>query len=121
MATTATYSLMDNGQIRVINRCRLDTLDGKAKEAKGRARVVDATTNARLEVSFFRPFWGDYWIIDLDPDYGWVVIGEPRRQYLWILSREPTLEDAIDQRIRAALPALGYDAEALLETLQPAG
>jgi len=85
----------------------------------GTARVVDATTNARLEVSFFRPFWGDYWIIDLDPGYRWAVVGHPSRNYLWILSRTPTLDEAVYQQLLAGLPAKGYDPVRLQRTLQP--
>ena len=67
-ATTATYTLRADGDIDVLNRCRKGSLDGEEKSALGRARVVDRATNAKLEVSFFRPFWGDYWIIDLSDD-----------------------------------------------------
>ena len=77
-------------QIDVLNRCRKDALDGPEKSAHGRARVVDRATNARLEVSFFRPFWGDYWIIDLADDYSYAVVGHPGRDYLWILARKPS-------------------------------
>jgi len=68
-ATTATYAIRQDGEIDVLNRCRKESLDGKEDSAQGRARVVDRSTNAKLEVSFFRPFWGDYWIIDLGPSY----------------------------------------------------
>lgn len=67
-ATTATYTARKDGKITVLNRCRKDGLDGKLSQAKGLARVVDTKTKAKLKVSFFRPFWGDYWIIDLDPE-----------------------------------------------------
>jgi apolipoprotein D and lipocalin family protein len=90
----ATYTIRGDGDIDVLNRCRKDSLDGKEKSALGRAKVVDRTTNAKLEVSFFRPFWGDYWIIDLDADYRYAVVGHPGREYLWILSRTPTMRDA---------------------------
>jgi apolipoprotein D and lipocalin family protein len=81
--------------------------------------VVDAATNARLEVSFFWPFWGGYWIIDLDPDYRWAVVGHPSRDYLWILSRTRTLDETLYQRLLARLPAQGYDPARLNKTLQP--
>ena len=90
-ATTATYTLRDDGQIDVVNRCRKGSPDGPEKVAHGRARVVDRSSNAKLEVSFFRPFWGDYWIIDLGADYEYAVAGHPGRDYLWILSRTPTI------------------------------
>ena len=120
-ATTATYSLRDDGLIKVVNRCRKDSLDGKAKEAVGRARVVDRETNAKLEVSFFGPFWGDYWIIDLGPDYEYAVVGHPSRDYLWILSRTPTLDDDTYDEILSRLAEMGYPLGRLQKTLQPTG
>lgn len=115
---TAEYSRRENGQIRVVNRCRKGSLDGRLKEAKGRAKVVDSQTRAKLKVSFFGPFWGDYWIIDLDPEYRWAVVGEPRRKYLWILSRTPTLEKHILDGILSRLIDKGYDTESLQWTPQ---
>jgi len=118
-ATTATYSLRDDGQLDVINRCRLGSPDGKVKEARGRARIVDRVTNAKLEVSFFRPFWGPYWIIDLAPDYSFAVVGHPGRDYLWILSRSPTMSDDTYQKILARLRAQRYETSRLVRTVQP--
>lgn len=120
-ATTATYSLRDDGDIDVLNRCRKDTIDGEEESALGRARVVDRATNAKLEVSFFRPFWGDYWIIDLSDDYTYAVVGHPDRDYLWILSRTPTMAEATYQRLVARLEAQGYETSRLVQTPQVAG
>jgi apolipoprotein D and lipocalin family protein len=119
-ATTATYTIRNDGDIDVLNRCRLGSLDGKEKAARGRARVVDRSTNAKLEVSFFRPFWGDYWIIDLADDYSYAVVGHPSRDYLWILSRTPAMDEAIYQGIVTRLQARGYETSRLVRTLQPA-
>ena len=119
-ATTATYTLRSDGEIDVLNKCRKDSLDGPEDVAEGRARVVDTTTNAKLKVSFFGPFWGDYWIIDLDPDYQWAVVGGPKRKYLWILSRTPQMDPALYDEIVARLPAKGYGPDGLKKTLQPA-
>src|SRR3712207_799961 len=63
--TTAEYSLKDDGQLKVVNRCFKGSLTGKESVATGRARIKDPKTNAKLEVTFFWPFWGDYWVIDL--------------------------------------------------------
>ncbi len=120
-ATTAEYSRRDDGLIRVINSCRKGSLDGRLKEAKGRAKVVDEATNAKLKVSFFGPFWGDYWIIDLDPEYQWAVVGVPSRRYLWILSRTPSMDEAVYRQIVSRLPAKGYDPARLVPTLHPPG
>jgi apolipoprotein D and lipocalin family protein len=118
-AVTAEYVLREDGLISVVNSCRKGSLDGKLKQSKGRAKVVDETTNAKLKVSFFGPFWGDYWIIDLDPDYQWAVVGVPNRKYLWILSRTPTMDEVLYQEIVGRLPAAGYDPTPLNRTPQP--
>jgi apolipoprotein D and lipocalin family protein len=117
-ATTATYSLRADGDIDVLNRCRKDSLNGEEKSALGRARVVDRVSNAKLEVSFFRPFWGDYWIINLAPDYSYAVVGHPDRDYLWILARTPTIDETTYQAILTRLKAQGYETSRLVRTLQ---
>lgn len=66
--------------------------DGKVKTARGTAKVADKATNAKLKVTFFWPFYGDYWIIGLSPDYRYAIVGEPNRKYLWILSRTPDMD-----------------------------
>ncbi len=118
-ATTATYKLREDGELDVINRCNKGGLDGKEDVAEGRARIVDSKTNAKLEVSFFRPFWGDYWIIDLADDYSYAVVGHPGRDYLWILSRTAQMEPAIYDGIIERLKGNGYEVERLNKTLQP--
>ena len=110
--TTAEYSLFKEGVVNVVNRCC--TEDGKVKEAKGRAWVVDKKHPAKLKVSFVSLlglwlFKGDYWIIDLDPDYRYAVVGHPGRDLGWILSRTPTLPENVLQGIGERLTANGYD------------
>jgi apolipoprotein D and lipocalin family protein len=105
--------------IDVLNRCRKDRLDGEEQSAKGLARVVDHATNAKLEVSFFRPFWGGYWVIELGPEYEYAVVGHPGRDYLWILSRTPSMDPALYARLLAELEAKGYETSRLVKTLQP--
>ena len=117
--STAHYSLLDDGKIQVVNRCHKDSLDGPLKESKGKAEVVDTTTNAKLKVWFFWPFKGNYWIIDLSPDYQWAVVGEPSRKYLWILSRAPVMEETVYQDILERLPGKGYDPDKLIKSEQP--
>ncbi len=116
-ATTATYTLRADGGIDVVNRCRKDSPDGPEKVATGRARVVDAATNAKLEVSFFRPFWGDYWIIGLGDDYGYAVVGHPSRDYLWILARTPFMSPDLYDSILRKLSDQGYDTSRLVRTV----
>jgi apolipoprotein D and lipocalin family protein len=116
--STAEYSLRPDGKIQVINRCFKDSLDGPLKESKGKAEVVDTTTNAKLKVWFFWPFKGDYWIIDLGSDYQWAVVGEPARKYLWILSRTPTMDESLYREIVRRSQQQGYDPERLQRTAQ---
>jgi len=119
VGSTATYSLREDGQIDVINRCFKETLAGDVKEARGIARITDTKTNAKLEVSFFRPFWGAYWIIELDPEYRYVVVGHPSRDYLWILSRCPQMDDQTYSSLIERIKSQGYEIERLIHTDQP--
>ncbi|MBN2432383.1 MAG: lipocalin family protein [Acidobacteria bacterium] len=114
VASTAEYILRSDGKIEVINRCRKNTVDGKLKESRGKAWVVDKTSNARLKVQFFWPFRGDYWIIDLDEEkYTYAVVGHPSRQYLWVLARSPRLDAAVYAGILQRLEAQRYDTSRL--------
>ena len=114
IASKATYSFRDDGKIDVLNQCEKSDSDGKLKEARGKAWVVGEETNAKLKVSFFWPFKGDYWIIDLDSAYTYAVVGHPKRKYLWILSRKPVLEPEIYQDILHRLEKQSYDTSRLL-------
>ncbi len=110
--TTAEYTLVKEGVVSVVNRCC--TKDGKVKEAKGRAWVMDKKTPAKLKVSFFSlfGFWlfaGHYWIIDLGPEYQYAVIGHPSRNLGWILSRTPKLPEEVLKGIVERLEANGYN------------
>lgn len=93
--TTAEYTLKDDGDIEVLNNC---VVDDKPTEAKGVARAVDLDAG-KLEVSFFGPFFGDYWVVELGEDdgaeapYSYAVVTSPSRDFLWILSRAPTMDD----------------------------
>lgn len=117
--TTAEYTPRDDGRVTVLNTCYLNSLDGEKQTIEGTARVVDEETNAKLAVSFFAFFEAPYWIIDLDPDYQWAVVGTPIRTNLWILSRTPTLDEATYTDILSRLPDKGFDPARLELTLQP--
>jgi apolipoprotein D and lipocalin family protein len=119
VASTATYTLREDGDINVLNECRKGTLDGDFKKAKGKAWVVDRRSNARLKVRFFWPFSGDYWIIDLADNYQFAVVGHPNRNYLWILSRTPQMDPAVYNGILERLKKQQYDVSRLIKTLQP--
>ena len=112
----ATYTVRSDGKVGVINQCV--QADGKIKTAKGKAKIVDRTTNAKLKVTFFWPFYGDYWIVDLDPEYQYAVVGEPKRKYLWILSRSPEMDPAVYGAILERLKTIGYDPSKLMKTSQ---
>ncbi|QZA78054.1 lipocalin family protein [Deefgea tanakiae] len=109
---TANYSKMDNGKIKVINRCR--TKEGEFDQAEGSASVVENTGNAQLKVSFFWPFRADYWIIGLDPEYRWAVVGNPNRKYLWILSRSETMAPNDLAAAKTSAVAQGFDLTKLM-------
>jgi len=85
-------------------------------EARGIAKIVEASGNAKLRVSFFRPFYGDYWILALDPDYRWALVGEPRREFGWVLARGPQLAESELQVVLARAVAVGYDARQFVRT-----
>ena len=112
--TTAEYALREDGRIDVVNRCLTD--DGEIDQAEGVARVVDPDSNAKLQVSFVQlfdapVFWGDYWIIGLDEDYRYAIIGTPSRRYGWILSRTPQLAWTTLAQIYTQLRAKGYNPD----------
>ena len=113
--TQARYRL-DGDRVEVLNRCR--TADGKVDDAKGRAKVVEGTGNAKLRVSFFWPFYGDYWVLALDPDYRHVLVGAPSRQYAWVLSRTPQMDETVLQGLLERAAALGFDRAAFKRTPQ---
>jgi len=119
--TMASYRAIEEQRIEVINSC-LDK-DGSVDTAQGIARIVDRTSNARLEVSFvslfgWQLFWGDYWILDLAPDYSYAIVGTPNFRYGWILSRTPALSadvrNGIDKRLRSS----GYNPAVFVDTPQ---
>jgi apolipoprotein D and lipocalin family protein len=118
VATKATYSRLENGAIQVVNECRQDTLDGKPRRIVGTAWVADDNP-AKLKVQFFWPFRGDYWIIELDKDYRYAVVGHPTREYLWILSRTPSMDPERYQELLRRIAAQGYDPTEIQRTLQP--
>jgi len=122
--TTARYQLRNDGRITVINRCV--TRNGRIDQAQGLARVLDPTSQSRLKVSFvsllgWRPFWGDYWIIGLDPEYRWLAVGDPGRQYGWILSRSSTLAPVQLEAAFQAMERNGYARDRFRLTPQNAG
>jgi apolipoprotein D and lipocalin family protein len=112
------YALRDDGRISVLNECYDSLFDGGIRSVRGRAWSIDKSSNATLKVSFFWPFSGDYWIIDLGKDYDYAVIGHPKRTYLWVLSRTKILEGKVYEDILARLKEKQYDTTKLIPTPQ---
>jgi apolipoprotein D and lipocalin family protein len=118
VGSRATYSMREDGKIAVLNECYEGSFSGKLRNAKGTAKVVDKQSNAKLTVSFFWPFSGDYWIIDLGREYEYAVVGHPSRTYLWILSRTKKMDEKLYKEILERLQAKGYDTTKLISTRQ---
>ncbi|HEU4509445.1 MAG TPA: lipocalin family protein [Pyrinomonadaceae bacterium] len=116
-SVTATYNLRSDGRIDVVNRCR--KANGEYTTAKGKAKIVDKKTNAKLKVTFFWPFYGDYWILDLGQNYEYAVVGAPDRDYLWILSRTPQFDEQLYQQLLAKMAARGFDTQKMIRTSHP--
>ncbi len=113
--TTATYALTKNGGVSVLNEC---IRNGKLSRAVGKAKVADKATGAKLKVSFFWPFYADYWIIKLGDDYSYAVVGTPSRKYLWILSRTPQMDDGLFSELLEFAKSKGFDVGRLIRTSQ---
>lgn len=110
---TATYTLKDNGKVQVLNRGYLAE-KGKYKSARGAAWVPDSDYPGRLKVSFFWPFAGNYYIMALDEDYKYALVGDPSRKYLWLLARSKTLEESIYLELMALAKSKGFDVEEVI-------
>ena len=121
VASKADYAIAPEGKIQVYNECRQGSMEGPVKSVRGKAKAVDSATNAKLKVTFFWPFYGDYWIIDLGPNYEYAVVGHPSRKYLWVLSRNPEMEEGVYRGILERLEKQGYDTGRLVRTPQPEG
>ena len=114
VGTTAEYSLRDDGKIKVLNSGYLNTLDGPYKQSVGKAKPNKNGKPGQLRVSFFGPFYGDYNILELAPDYSYSVVGSNSPKYLWILSRTPQLAPETLNKIVKNLKQRGYDTDKLI-------
>ncbi|MBS3669365.1 lipocalin family protein [Vreelandella boliviensis] len=114
---TATYSLRDDGGVRVINRGY--NLEEQAwDEAEGRAYFIDDENVGRLKVSFFGPFYGGYNVLALDEEYQWALVSGPNRDYLWILSRTPEMDSAAENHLRQRAAELDFPTDELIDVTQ---
>ena len=122
--TRANYQLRSDGKVSVLNQCQDKNDPDNVWEAEGTAYVADSQTNAKLKVSFvpFFQHWGffsgDYWIIALDSKYQYVMVGEPARRYLWILSRSKNMPESLIEGLLAQAKRQGFNLEGLIRTPQ---
>lgn len=118
VCTTADYGLMTDGTMAITNACRKGSPSGEVDTVVGTAKVARGSRGSRLKVSFHWPFEGDYWIVGLDADYQWALVGHPRKKYLWVLSRQPVMEEALYESLKTKAAKLGYDVSRLKKTNQ---
>lgn len=119
VGVTANYSMRPDGKIKVVNSGYKNTLDGEYSEAIGKAKIPDPENEpAKLKVSFFWIFYGDYHVLELDKDYQWAVIGSSTDKYLWILSRTPQMAPEIYTDLLKRIADRGYDTSALIKVKQ---
>lgn len=119
VGVTADYSIRDDGKIKVVNSGYKNSLDGEFSTAVGKAKIPNPTNvPAKLKVSFFLFFYGDYFVMELDKDYQWAVIGSSSDKYLWILSRKPQMEKELYAELLSRLEKRGYDVSNLIKVKQ---
>nr|WP_298930524.1 lipocalin family protein [uncultured Erythrobacter sp.] len=124
---TADYSMREtsgDAKIRVVNSCYKDSLDGEFDQSTGKAKIVEDSDGAKLKVSFFGPFYGDYWVLDrgepnADGQYPWSIVGEPSGRYLWMLTREARPSAELRSALEARVRELGYNWNLVRLTQQP--
>ena len=115
---TATYSMRKDGKIKVVNSGFKGSINGPKSESVGKAKIPNPNDNSKLKVSFFWFFYGDYFVLELDKDYKWAVVGSSSDHYLWILSRTPQMDTTLYHDILAKLNARGYDTSKLIKVEQ---
>lgn len=119
IGVTAEYSMRDDGKIKVVNSGYKNGFKGNRSEAVGKAKIPDPVNEpAKLKVSFFWFFYGDYFVLDLDKDYQWALVGSSSDKYLWILSRSPQMPDLLYDELLDKLRKRGYDVSKLIKVEQ---
>lgn len=113
VGVTATYSMRDDGKIKVVNQGYKKSLDGELSVAVGKAKIPNKAEPGKLKVSFFWIFYGDYFVLELDKDYRYVMLGSSSPRYFWILSRTPQLDEATYQMLLEKARQRGYNLEKL--------
>lgn len=114
--TTANYTLNNDNTVTVINKCLYKGNTDREKGSEGSAYVSDTTTNSKLKVTFFWPFYGSYWIIDLADDYSYAVVASPDKDYLWILNRSPQMSPKLYNKLIKSAAEKGFDVSKVVKT-----
>jgi len=109
VGVTATYSMRPDGKIKVLNQGRKNSLDGELSSAVGKAKIPDPSKPGNLKVSFFWIFYAEYNVLELDPEYQYALIGSSNEKYLWILSRNPEMDEKTYQMLVEKARLRGYD------------
>lgn len=118
VGVTATYNLNTDGSIQVVNKGYKNSLTGKESTAIGKAKIPNPQIPAKLRVSFFWIFYGDYYILELDKDYQWAIIGSKSDNFLWILHRKPIIDIELYNYIVSLIEARGYNTSKLIQVQQ---
>ena len=118
VGVTATYSMRDDGKIRVINQGYKNSLDGELSVAEGKAKIPDKADPGKLKVSFFWIFYGDYYVLELDENYQYVMIGSSTPKYFWILSRTPQMAPEVYEMLLEKARKRGYNLDQLVKVPQ---
>jgi lipocalin len=116
--TSATYTLREDGRITVLNKGNYLTDPKKSTSSQGVAWIPDKNSPAKLKVQFFWPFSGDYWILELDKDYRYVLVGDPSHKYLWILAREKKMDEKTYSMLLGKAVENGYDVKSIIRVEQ---
>lgn len=115
VGVTATYSMQEDGKIKVLNQGYKNSLDGKLSQAVGKAKIPNPNDPGKLKVAFFWFFYADYFVMELDEEnYEWAVIGSSSPKYLWILSRKPQMDPALYQDLINRIEKRGYQLQNLI-------
>lgn len=118
VGVTANYSMRDDGKIKVVNSGYKGSLDGEKSVAVGKAKIPNPNVPSKLKVSFFWIFYGDYFVLELDQDYEWAIVGSSTDKFLWILSRKPQMNDDLYQELLGKIKTRGYDINKLIKVEQ---
>lgn len=118
VGVTATYSLRDDGKIEVLNQGYKNTLDGEKSRAVGKAKIPNKLEPGKLKVAFFWIFYADYFVLELDENYQYVMIGSSSDKYFWILNRTPKMDPVIYEMLLEKARKRGYNLDKLYKVPQ---